>query len=284
MRLHHRVAIVTGSASGIGRAIARRFADEGAQVILGDIDQEGGEAAAEGIRQAVRPGSGTARFVRCDVGDRASAHALVAAAVEHFGRLDILVNNAGVVHGADFLELEEADFDRVLRINLKGPFLLGQAAARQMVAQAARQGPGPLGQAGPNGPASPVGQIGAIINVTSINAVLAIPHQVPYVASKGGLQQLTKVMAVALADKGIRVNAIGPGSILTDMLQAAVMADDSARRRILSRTPLGRLGEVDEIAAIAVFLASDESSYVTGQTIYADGGRLALNLTVPVPE
>jgi glucose 1-dehydrogenase len=273
MRLHHRVAIVTGAASGIGRAIARRFAGEGAQVVIGDIDQVGGEAVAEGIRQAAQPGGGTARFVPCDVGDRASAQALVAAAVEHFGRLDILVNNAGVVHGADFLDLEEADFDRVLRINLKGPFLLGQAAARQMIQQAVRQGPRE-GQ----------GQIGAIINVTSINAVLAIPHQVPYVASKGGLQQLTKVMAVALADKGIRVNAIGPGSILTDMLRNAVMADDTARRRILSRTPLGRLGEVDEIAAIAVFLASDESSYVTGQTIYADGGRLALNLTVPVPE
>ncbi|HEX2573251.1 MAG TPA: SDR family oxidoreductase [Polyangia bacterium] len=280
MRLHHRVAIVTGAASGIGRAIARRFADEGARVVLGDIDRAGGEAAAEGIRQAARPGGGTARFVPCDVGDRASAQALVAAVVEHYGRLDILVNNAGVVHGADFLELEEADFDRVLRINLKGPFLLGQAAARQMIAQARPE----QAEGDSTRPAGPAGPIGTIINITSINAVLAIPHQVPYVASKGGLQQLTKVMAVALADKGIRVNAIGPGSILTDMLRDAVMADDSARRRILSRTPLGRLGEVDEIAAIAVFLASDESSYVTGQTIYADGGRLALNLTVPVPE
>jgi glucose 1-dehydrogenase len=267
MRLHQRVAFVTGAASGIGRAIARRFAAEGAQVVIGDIDQAGGEAVAEGIRAAAKPGRGTARFVPCDVGDRTAAEGLVAAAVEHFGRLDIVVNNAGVVHGADFLALEEADFDRVLRINLKGPFLVGQAAARQMV----RQGPSQ-------------GQSGAIINVTSINAVVAIPHQVPYVASKGGLQQLTKVMAVALADKGIRVNAIGPGSILTEMLRATVMADDSSRRRILSRTPLGRLGEVDEIAAIAVFLASDEASYVTGQTIYADGGRLALNLTVPVPE
>ena len=170
------------------------------------------------------------------------------------------------MHGADFLEIAEADFDRVIRVNLKGMFLVGQAVARQMVKQI-EDGGAP----------------GAIVNMSSINAVVAIGNQVPYSASKGGVMQLTKVMALSLAPYGIRVNAIGPGSIMTEML-AAVMSDKAARNRVLSRTPLGRLGDPAEIAAIAAFLASDEASYVTGQTIYADGGRLPLNYTVAVKE
>jgi NAD(P)-dependent dehydrogenase (short-subunit alcohol dehydrogenase family) len=140
-------------------------------------------------------------------------------------------------------------------------FLVGQAAARAM----ARQGKG------------------AIVNMSSTNAVVAIANQVPYATSKGAVNQLTKVMALALADKGIRVNAIGPGSILTDLLKV-VMSDEVARRRILSRTPMGRCGEPAEVAKVAMFLASDEASYITGQTIYPDGGRLALNYTVPIAE
>jgi len=123
---------------------------------------------------------------------------------------------------------------------------------------------------------------GAIVNMSSANAVVAIANQVPYVVSKGGINQLTKVMAVALAPHGIRVNAIGPGTILTELAKAAVLTDDAARRKILSRTPLGRCGEPEEVAAVAAFLASDDASYLTGQTIYPDGGRLALNYTVPV--
>jgi NAD(P)-dependent dehydrogenase (short-subunit alcohol dehydrogenase family) len=168
------------------------------------------------------------------------------------------------VHAADFLDLKEADFDRVLRVNLKGAFLTGQAAARRMVDQV-KAGRPP----------------GAIINMSSVNAVLAIPNQVPYCVSKGGLAQLTKVMALSLAPHGIRVNAIGPGSIMTDILKS-VATDREAKRRLLSRTPLGRIGEPDEIAAIALFLASDDAAYVTGQTVYADGGRLGLNYTVAV--
>ena len=197
---------------------------------------------------------------------RAQSRRCVEAALGAHGGIDILVNNAGIVHGADFLDVSEADFDRVLRVNLKGTFLVGQAVARQMVEQV---------KAG--------GAPGAIVNMCSVNAVFAIANQVPYSASKGGVNQLTKVMALSLAPYGIRVNAIGPGSIMTDML-ASVNADPAARHRILSRTPLGPHRRPAEIAAIAAFLASDDASYITGQTIYADGGRLPLNYTVPVKE
>jgi glucose 1-dehydrogenase len=180
--------------------------------------------------------------------------------------VDVLINNAAVLDSADFLELGEADFDRVLRVNLKGAFLMGQAAARQMVAQIKTGG-----------------VPGAIINLSSVNAVFALPDHAAYSISKGGIAQLTKVMALSLAPHGIRVNAIGPGSIMTAMLEK-VMTDEAMRRRILSRTPLGRLGTPEEIANIALFLASDQASYITGQTIYADGGRLPLNYTVPVTD
>jgi NAD(P)-dependent dehydrogenase (short-subunit alcohol dehydrogenase family) len=261
MALENKVAIVTGGAKGIGLAIGRRFAAEGARVVLADVNEDAGSRAVEEIGAL-----GAVRFVRCDVGEAADVENLVAATVQSWGGIDVLVNNAGIVHAADFLEVSEADFDRVLRVNLKGAFLVAQAAARQMVTQVEAGGPP-----------------GAIINMSSVNAVFAIANQVPYSISKGGVNQLTKVMALALAPHGIRVNAIGPGSIMTDML-ASVATDAAARRRVLSRTPLGRIGEPDEIAAIAAFLASDEASYVTGQTLYADGGRLPLNYTVPVKE
>ena len=184
-------------------------------------------------------------------------------AVNEFGRLDVLVANAGIVHAAEFLDLEEKDFDRVIAVNLKGIFLAGQAAARRMVK---------------------LGNGGSIVNMSSVNAVMAIPNQVPYVVSKGGINQLTKVMALALAPHRIRVNGIGPGTILTELAKTAVLGNREAERKILSRTPLKRMGEPAEVAKVALFLASDESSYVTGQTIYPDGGRLALNYTVAVDD
>lgn len=258
MRLRDKIAAVTGAARGIGLAIANRFANEGAKVVLADINDEGGRAAVDAIAAA----GGEARFVHCDVGNRADAEGLIQATVEAFGGLDVCVNNAGIIVAGDFLELAEEDFDQVLRVNLKGAFLVGQAAARQM----ANQGRG-----------------GSIINMSSVNGVMAIPTQTPYNVSKGGIDQLTRVMALALVDKGIRVNAIGPGTILTEMAET-ILKDDAARRMIMSRTPMGRLGDVNEVASLALFLASEDASFITGEIIYCDGGRRALNYVVPVAD
>lgn len=255
MNLKDKVTIVTGAAQGIGFACAERFARDGAKVLLADIQQEKGEAAAQTIRDA----GGEAHFRACDVGEKAEVDALIAEAVSRYGRLDVMISNAAILHVADILEIEEEDFDRVLRINLKGFFLSGQAAAKQMAEQGS----------------------GVIINMSSIQAVITNPNLLSYAVCKGGVKQLTTAMALALADKGVRVNAIGPGSIATDMVKK-VTVDESVRKTIMSRTPLGRLGEPEEIASVAAFLASDEASYITGETINVDGGRLGLNYTVPV--
>ena len=257
MRLEGKVAAVTGAARGIGAACARRFAAEGAEVIVADILEEEGEATA----QAIRDTGGAAAFIPCDTGDGPQARALVEQTVARHGRIDVLVNNAGIFTIADFLDVTEEDFDRVLRVNLKGYFLVGQAAARVM-AEAGR---------------------GSIVNMSSVNGVMAIETIAPYVVSKGGVNQLTSVMALALARSGVRVNAIGPGTIATE-LSGLLLSDEASRRRVLSRTPMGRMGRPEEIAGIALFLASDDSSYVTGQVIYADGGRMRLNYTMPVDE
>ncbi|MBO6508195.1 SDR family NAD(P)-dependent oxidoreductase [Roseibium sp.] len=261
MSLENKVAIITGAARGIGFAVAKRFVMDGAKVVIADIDDEAGEAAVDDLS-----GVGEAMYIHCNVAERLDVRNMVAETLNALGDIDILVNNAGVVAGSDFLELEEEDFDRVLGINLKGAFLCSQAVARHMVEKVE------------NG-----GEPGCIINMSSINAVVGIPNQIPYCVSKGGVSQLTSTTAIALAQYGIRVNAIGPGSIMTDML-AAVNSDKAAKTRLLSRTPMLRIGEPSEIAGVAAFLASSDAGYVTGQTIYADGGRLPLNYTVEVPD
>jgi len=252
--LQGRVCIVTGGAQGIGEACVRRFAADGAKPVIVDVDDARGQALAQELG---------ALYVRCDVGDKAQVDALVAQVLAAHGRIDVLVNNAGIFRAADFLDVTEADFDAVLRVNLKGSFLMGQAVARAMAASGGDRG-------------------GAIVNMSSVNGVLAIPNISSYNVSKGGVNQLTRVMALALADRNIRVNAVAPGTIATELAAKAVLTSDEARNKIMSRTPMKRLGEPSEIADVVAWLASDAASYVTGEIVTVDGGRMTLNYTVPV--
>jgi glucose 1-dehydrogenase len=257
LRLKDRVALITGAARGIGLAIAERFVGEGAIVTMADILDDEGNAHAKRLG---------AVYVHCDMSKPAEINAAIASVVKANGAIDLLVNNAGISIAKDFFDITEDDFDKVLAVNLKGPFLATQEAARHMVRQVA-EGRKP----------------GAIVNMSSVNDTLAIPIIAPYTMSKGGMKQLTAVSALALAPHGIRVNAIGPGSIRTDMLTGTLQSKE-AMHRAMSRTPLGRVGETSEIASIAAFLASDDASYISGQVIYADGGRMPLNYTVAVKD
>jgi glucose 1-dehydrogenase len=257
LNLKNRIAIITGASRGIGLAIAERFVADGATVVMTDVLDEQGQAEAKRIG---------ATYLHCDVSKAADVNSVVATTVKQHGAVDILVNNAGISIAGDFLEITEEQFDTVIGVNLKGSFLMLQNCAKEMVKQiAAGRKPG------------------AVVNMSSVNDTLAIPAIAPYTMSKGGVRQLTKVAALALAPHGIRVNAIGPGSIMTDMLKS-VATDKAAMHRIMSRTPLGRIGEASEIASIASFLASDDSSYISGQVIYADGARMPLNYTVAVKD
>ena len=256
-----RVCVVTGGAQGIGEACIRRFARENAHVVIADVADERGMALAREVGGL---------YVHCDVGDKAQVDALVARTVAEHGRIDVLVNNAGIFKAADFLDVTEADFDAVLRVNLKGAFLVGQAVARVMASAEARTG------------ISGSALRGSIINMSSVNAVLAIPTIASYNVSKGGISQLTRAMALALIDKGIRVNAVAPGTIATELAAKAVLTSDEAKAKIMSRTPMKRLGEPSEIADTVAFLASDAASYITGEIVVVDGGRMVLNYTVAV--
>jgi len=254
--LQGKVSIITGAANGIGQACARLFAEQGAKVVLADIQDAPGQALAQELQAQGQQAS----YVHCDVGRKADVDALVQQVLAQHGRVDVLVSNAGIFKAAPFLEVSESDFDEVLRVNLKGAFLMGQAAARAMKASGG----------------------GAIVHMSSVNGVLAIPEIASYNVSKGGINQLTRAMALALADDGIRVNAVAPGTIATELARKAVLTSDAARTKILSRTPMKRLGEPEEVARTVAFLASDASSYITGEILTVDGGRMALNYTVAV--
>jgi NAD(P)-dependent dehydrogenase (short-subunit alcohol dehydrogenase family) len=254
--LEGRVAVVTGAAQGIGAACAERLAADGAAVALWDKDLERASALATTLGERGH----RAAAMQCNVADAAEVQAALAATLQAFGHVDALVNNAGIFKAADFLDITEADWDAVIAVNLKGSFLVGQAVAREMVKTGG----------------------GAIVNMSSVNAVMAIPSIASYNASKGGVNQLTRVMALALAEHGIRVNAVAPGTIATELARGAVLTSDEARARILSRTPLRRLGEPAEVAEVVAFLLSDAASYMTGEIVVVDGGRMALNYTVPV--
>ncbi|WGR93810.1 SDR family oxidoreductase [Bradyrhizobium sp. ISRA443] len=256
MKFSGKVIAITGAARGIGKACAERFLSDGAKVVISDVD---GAALAKAAGE-LGPANDL-RTVEADVSKRADVDRIVATAVKEFGRLDVMVNNAGVARNRDFLEITEAEFEDVMGINLKGAFFGVQAAARQMIAQ---------------------GGGGVVVNMSSVNALLAIPSLATYAMSKGAMKQLTSVAAVALAPHGIRVVAVGPGTILTEMVANAIFSSEEARRSVLSRTPAGRCGQPSEVASVVAFLASEDASYITGQTIYPDGGRLILNYTVPV--
>lgn len=259
MQLEGKVAIVTGAAKGIGYAIAKRLLLDGARIVLADIDHDAVHRAARDLELF-----GTVRPMAADISDKLDIHNLLTFTSATFGEVDILVNNAGITHQAPFLDLSEEDFDRVMRVNAKGAFLCGQAAARRMVERV---------EAG--------GNAGTIINISSVNAVFGLPDQLAYSVSKGALNQLTKSMALALAPWGIRVNAIGPGSVETNMLEGINPSLEN-RKRLATQTPLQRIGQPGEIAAITSFLASEDASYITGQIIYADGGLLAMNGSYPL--
>ncbi len=259
--IENKVAIITGAAGGIGYACARRFIEEGAKVVLSDIEEERGIAATQKLDDSGEK----AHFIHCDVSKGREIESLFVKAREKFGRVDVAIANAGIVHVADILELEEEAFDQVISVNLKGVFLTGQIAARHMIGQEPDED----------------GSRGIIINMSSLNGVLAIPEIAPYVISKGGVNQWTKCLGIAMANRGIRVNGIGPGSIATELFQTIADSPDKYRS-VLSRTPMLRPGEPDEVAKVAVFLASNYSSYMTGETIYVDGGRMGLNYVVPV--
>lgn len=249
MELRDKVAIITGSTKGIGTACAYEFVKEGAKVVVSGRTSSLGEKVVEEIQNNL---GGQAIFVRCDVSKAVEVDNLIKKTVEEYGRLDIMVSNAGTNAKSDFLEISEADWDWVIDVDLKGTFLCGQYAAREMIKE---------------------GHGGAIINMSSVMAVLGLKTQAHYCAAKGGINQLTKAMALSLIDYGIRVNAIGPGPIMTELMER-VAENQNLMDTILRRTPIGRIGRCEEVARVAVFLASENSSFIIGQCIYPDGGRM----------
>jgi glucose 1-dehydrogenase len=249
MRLQNKVAIITGAATGIGQAIAIRLAQEGAAVV---IDYVGGPDTPKQTEKAIAAAGGKSVAIAADVSDPDQVSALVAGAVKAFGRLDIVVNNAGIEKKAPFVDYPVEAARKILAINLLGPFLVSQAAARQMIKQ---------------------GQGGRLINISSVHEDLPMPTNAAYCASKGGLRMLARTLAVELAKDRITVNNIGPGAVFTP-IDADVEANPGMEKALMDEIPLGRWGKPEEIAGLAAFLASDEAAYITGSTYFIDGGML----------
>jgi len=249
MRLQNKVAIVTGSASGIGQAIAVRFAREGAAVV---VDYVGDPDAPSKSEKEIAGFGGKAIAVAADVSKPDDVKHLIDRAVAAFGRLDIVVNNAGIEKKLDFVDYPLEELQKILAVNLVGPFLMSQAAAVQMIKQ--KQG-------------------GRLINISSVHEDLPMPTNAAYCASKGGLRMLMRTIAVELAKDRITVNNIGPGAVFTP-IDADVEAQPEIEKALMAEIPLNRWGRPDEIAGLAVFLASDEAAYVTGSTYFIDGGML----------
>jgi glucose 1-dehydrogenase len=245
------IAVVTGGAQGIGYACAEAIAESGARIVLADINADGVAKAAETL------GKDTVG-IACDMGNPKQVDALFDRIKTEIGTASILVNNAGIALPSPFLETTLDQFQSVIEVNLTGTFQAIQRAAKDMIAK---------------------GIEGTIINMSSINAQVTIPTIAAYCASKGGVMQLTKAAALALAPHNIRVNAVGPGSIDTAMM-ASVNDNPKAMEMVMSRTPLKRIGTPREIGDVVAFLASDKASYITGETIYVDGGRLGMNYTM----
>lgn len=244
------IALVTGAAQGIGYACAEALAEDGYRLVLADINAEGVGSAAEAL------GNDTVGMT-CDMGNPEAINAMFDQIESDIGPVSVLVNNAGIANPGDFLETSVEQFKSVIDVNLIGTFVALQRAAKGMVANQIE---------------------GAIVNMSSINAQVAIPAIAAYCSSKGGVMQLTKSSALALAPHNIRVNAVGPGSIDTAMM-AGVNANPEAMNVVMSRTPLKRIGTPREIGNVVAFLASEKASYITGETIYVDGGRLGMNYT-----
>jgi len=250
--LSGKVAVVTGARRGMGRAHALLLAKAGAKVVLADISQEDCQIVADKIKKD----GGEAIAIKCDVSKKAEVDSMVNEAVKKWGRLDILVNNAGILQFKPFLDLTEQDWDKIINVNLKGYFLCGQAAAKEMVKR----------------------KSGVIVNIASIamgQVGVGFPTLAHYSASKGGIVALTETMAAELAPHNIRVNAVAPGGIDTPMVEA-MKSDPKSMEATLARIPMKRMGRPEEVSNLVLFLASDESSYITGSTVVVDGGYLAI--------